>query len=244
MDSNASAFLSHFCISRNSSPLIFLELRTSLVRVGRKVEVTWLTEPLNCSMILSERNFNFNKTLHGTAEGVTIYLHVFTWTFVVHSGSGAPMGRWHLPGHVYSVWICVALGCHQTSGFMLSQCQEEGRPLQSFSPWSTASLFCTVMTSVLLRSYFQLNYCLFWEEGYEVTKWTIYQVFVYWISHIFWLVFTVSKFQAVSCWGPASDTQALLSSLIPLIKQQQNNWCSALWDSASWENPRYGLGQV
>ena len=91
------------------------------------------------------------------------YLHVLTWISVLQTGSGAALGRWHLPGHICSVWICGALGCHQvlqTSGCMLSQCQGEGRPLQSLSPWRTASLSPSVMTSVLLRSYFQINWGL------------------------------------------------------------------------------------
>jgi hypothetical protein len=50
MDSNASALLSYFCISENSSPLNFLDQETNLVRVRRKVKDTRLTEPLNPSL--------------------------------------------------------------------------------------------------------------------------------------------------------------------------------------------------
>lgn len=49
MNINPSAFLSHFYISRNSSPLIFLDSWISLVRIRRKLEDSWVLQTLDYS---------------------------------------------------------------------------------------------------------------------------------------------------------------------------------------------------
>ena len=132
----------HFFISYNSYPLISLDTGPALSGSEGKSR-TQGSQSLSTTPWISqrERQPTLMNPWHSW-ENLRSYLHVLTWTSVAQTASGAALGRWHLPGHICTVWICGALGCHQvlqTSGFMLSQCQGEGRP-QGLSPWSTAAL--------------------------------------------------------------------------------------------------------
>ena len=155
MESKASAFLSHFCISRNSSPLIFLDQETILARVRRKVEDPRLTEPLNYSL------FNQRKTsalLHLSMAQVRTSKILPPCTHLDLCGADR---LWSSSGKVYSLDLWRSWLPSGTEDFKFHivtvSVGRASEPLQSLSPWSTAALSPTVTSSILLRSYLQLH---------------------------------------------------------------------------------------
>jgi hypothetical protein len=120
--SNASVFLFHFCIFvPGTYPLWSFCIQGPALSESEGKWKTQVSKILSNPPWFSQRETSVLMNLSMAQLCV-----LCVWTSVVQTGPGAALGRWHLPGHICTFWICGTLSCHQVCRLQVWYCHSVG----------------------------------------------------------------------------------------------------------------------